>query len=631
MKSGCLSSSRRLARSRWHHHPRHSRASASLAHYIHSGSVVNYIIGRAIVAATARHIVVADRSARVDISLDADFSPEILCEKLRRGIHEFAELVGEEDAALTGCLASAGLVSASPTEHVRLPGTICQAHALLGGGGHLASGIVIYTADEAFWPGSDPDLARLAFRVFVSRPASIVRCAIYAPLAAGFDICVAGDEPAAPALERARHVLDEAEGPCVIDFESGLVTGRALSVSDVWSGRAGRLSITACGPEHFWEMASGAVITWVSGVSTFPNLTALPELENTAAYETLDYPRVSGVDADPEMAFIKCQAEGAERFAAGDVRPEALHYCAASGLNGRWLAPHDVVSYSTAQRNRLSLSEFDPDHREWWVRGETHTGPIWIPAALVFYPFMQPPHWLGESAVSSSGVAAYVTLEGAISRAWLELVERDAFQRARFTGPSNPPASVCLSTLSGSPREIVERIAEQAVVRVLVLESPTRIPVGLVRADTDKSLAIGMAASDELAECITKAATEALLQITSPFMHEIEEEAVRTPGDHAALYNSPGWRDKLDWMRSGPSIDFAEVEANHRHQIGSRACWYELPSGGPDLHVVRVIDPDLIPLTFGYDTDLTGRSDVRALLRMSDLDDAHPLEPHPIA
>jgi len=257
---------------------------------------VSYVLGRAIIAATARHLVIADRGTRVDIRLSADFSPRMLCGALRRGIREFAELTGEEDAVLTESLASAGLVSSLPPEPVRVQGTICQARALIGGGSHLTSGVLIYTADEAFWPGDDPDLARLAFRVFVSRPASLARCSVYAPLAAGSGVCVVGDEPAVHMLERARHALGEVAEACVLDLESGLETGRVRTVNDVWNARAGRLSITHPWREHSWKTASGRAITWVSGVSAFPNLAALPELDNTAAYEKLDFRRVSGVD-----------------------------------------------------------------------------------------------------------------------------------------------------------------------------------------------------------------------------------------------------------------------------------------------------------------------------------------------
>lgn len=588
-----------------------------------------YITGRAIIAATARHVAIVHRWARVDISLDAGFRPTVLCEALRRGIREFAVLSGEEEAVLTGSLASAGLLSSSPPQQVRVRGTTPLAQALPGHGDLACPGL-IYTADEAFWAGADPGLARLAFRVFVSRPASIDRCAVYAPLAAGRDVCMAGDEPAAPLLERALDVAGGTREPCVIDLESGCVTGRAASVRDLWTDRGGRLGITASRHERAWTAASGRALTWVSGHTAFPNLAVLPALEDTAAVASLDYPRVTGVDEDPALALAKCQAEGAERFAAGDIHPEALHYRAASELDGRWLDPRAIICYSPAQRRRLGLAEFDPDDPGWWVRGQSPGGAIWIPAALVFYPFIRLP-WLAGSAVSSSGMAAYVTADGAIRRAWLELVERDMFQRVRFTGPRHPPARIRRGTLPDRPREIVEHIAEHAAPDVLILESPAGPPVALVRAASAGSHAIGMAAADSRADAIRKAASEALTQILSPFTHPVAAEAVSTPGDHAALYSSPAWQGRLAWMSEGPLTDFREASPGKPAQPGPRACWYELPSGAPGLHVVRVLDPGLIPLTFGYDSDPAGRSDLRGLLRMSGLDDSGPLEPHPFA
>ena len=101
-----------------------------------------------------------------------------------------------------------------------------------------------------------------------------------------------------------------------------------------------------------------------------------------------------------------------------------------SSFQGYGSDPRRIIAFSSAQRNRLSLSEFDAKIPEWWVSGQCQNGPIWIPAALVFYPFAQTPAWLTTFAVSSNGVAAYKTADGALRRAWLELVERDAFQRA---------------------------------------------------------------------------------------------------------------------------------------------------------------------------------------------------------
>ena len=590
-----------------------------------------YLPARAIIAATTRHVTIVDHSIRIDLRLDSDFSPAALCQAMEDGVSEFAAFIGEDDTAIAESLASGGLLAASPPAKASVPGAIPLAAALLGRDRLLAASSVIYTADEAFWPGNDLDLARFAFRVFVSRLVSTGRCVIYAALAAGGDVHVTGDQPAAAQLEQARGTLAGTDQPCVVDLHSGLVIGRVMSAADVRTERAGRLSITSCTRHDEWKLGGDRTITWVSGFSAFPNLACLPALSDVAAYERLDYAWVSGIDANPSLALAKCQAEGAERFAAGDIRVSHMRRSAVTELAGQWLDPRSIIAYSPAQRDRLRLDEFDTSRSEWWVCGENSAGQVWIPACLVFYPFAEVPPWLSASAVSSNGMAAFVTAEGALSRAWLELVERDAFQRARITGPTTPPAQVRLATLPQQPRAMLDHIAHRASVRILILPSPTAIPVALVRADTNESIAIGLAANRDATEAVTKAATEAYAQVIHPSLGKVDECAVETPEDHAALYNAPEWRCKLDWMMQGPYVDIQEIGHSQQALIAPRACWYRFPFAQQGLHIVRVLDPDLIPLTFGYDSDPTGRNDMGALLRLSGLSEDRPLEPHPFA
>jgi hypothetical protein len=188
-----------------------------------------------------------------------------------------------------------------------------------------------------------------------------------------------------------------------------------------------------------------------------------------------------------------------------------------------------------------------------------------------------------------------------------------------------------MSKLPDEARDVVACVARHADVRVLLLPSHTGVPVALVRADTDRSIALGTAAAGDFGEAVTKAATEAFIQVIQPAVHEIEPEAVWTPDDHAALYSTPEWRKKLDWMSQGSTIDPAETVNISPPVAGPNACWYELPPELPDLHVVRVLDPDLIPLTFGYDADPAGREDVKFLLRASGHAEDQPLDPHAFA
>jgi hypothetical protein len=593
--------------------------------------VSGWLASRAIVAAAPQHVTIADRSTRIDIRLEHSFPAEALCRAMQQGLQAFAALTGEDTSALGEQLAAAGLIEAAPSQLDRVPGTIPLADALCLEDRGLTRGCVIYTADEAFWPGSDPHLARAGFRLFVSRLADIVRCAVYAPLAAGRDVRIVGDEPSAAALGDARRSVTDRGEPCVIDLRSGEITGLLRDASDMWTGRGLRLSVAQRLWEQAWHISPERSMTCVSGICAFSNLSAMPILGDVAGSAELDFETVGGVDGDPRLAEAKCLAEGAERFSAGDVDLSRIRYDPASALPGRWLDPRQVIAYSAAQRHRLGLSEFDAEVPEWWVPGESHDGPVWIPAALVYYPFAAAPPWLAPIAVSSNGVAAYPTAPGALRRAWLELVERDAYQRARLTGKVNPPPRIRSSGLPDEARDMVDFLARHAKVTILLLPSPAEIPVVLVRADTDRGIASGAAAATDIGQAAVKAATEAYLQVISPILHEITPESVQTPLDHGALYNMPGWREELDWMLRGIVVDPAEVCASPAAGPGPRACWYELSPRLSGLHVMRVIDPDLIPLTFGYDSDPAGREDVRALLRISGHPADQPLKPHAFA
>ncbi|MBM9510469.1 YcaO-like family protein [Actinacidiphila acididurans] len=601
-----------------------------------TGPVTGVLKARVIVAAEPSHVAVIDGAARVDIQLDGSHPPVALSQSLHHSVGRFADLVGEDAAAIAEALDAAGLLGTADEARPPVADTAALADVLRHPA-RLAAGTLVHTADEAFWPGTDPEPARAAFRVFVSRLSGLNRCQVYALLAAGHDLSVAGDRPDAQALAEAlaaaRKAASLGDHPCVIDLRTGSTTGVVREPGDIWNARAGRLSVTASTPTDRWQITAERTITVVSGWSAFPNLANFPALADREALRGNGYPRAAGAATDPLLAEAKCQAEGAERFAAGDVPADDLHRAAARDLSGAWLDPRSIIDYAPAQRDRLGLGTFDPDGQEWWVRGEDRDGPVWIPAALVFFPFTRIPAWLSPSAVSSNGVAAHPTYDGARRRAWLELVERDAFQRARFVGPARPPSRIRPSSLRGEARELMDYLAGQASAHALVLPSPTGVPVVLVRADTERAVALGAAAADDVEDAVAKAATEAVLQTRHPIEMDIEVTQVFRPADHAGLYNLPQWRPKLDWMLEGPELDVGEFPfpVARPGPIGERACWYTYPSGGPDLHVVRVLDPELIPLTFGYDSDPTARDDVRTLLRDAGFGDEEPLDPHAFA
>ena len=100
--------------------------------------------------------------------------------------------------------------------------------------------------------------------------------------------------------------------------------------------------------------------------------------------------------------------------------------------------------------------------------------------------------------------------------------------------------------------------------------------------------------------------------------------------DHAALYSDPAWQQRLNWMLRGAVVDLSDFPATGQIHVPPHAATYSYPSAGMPIHVIRVLDPSLIPLTFGYDSDPDGRAELTDLWQRSGRSTSGPLEPHPL-
>jgi YcaO cyclodehydratase, ATP-ad Mg2+-binding len=191
--------------------------------------------------------------------------------------------------------------------------------------------------------------------------------------------------------------------------------------------------------------------------------------------------RSLSADPSPELAERRAVGEALERYAMGSVPHPRLRYGAARHLDGEYLDPSEMVSYTAPQRQRLGLSTFSPEDEAWWVRGESldhRECRTWIPAAMVFAPFPEVPGWANGGIQSSNGAAYHPDRAEAIRRAWLELVERDAFLRAwrQAQSPQGiPPSS--LSPIARSVETWIRAGDPRNRVTTALLPSPTGVPV----------------------------------------------------------------------------------------------------------------------------------------------------------
>jgi hypothetical protein len=225
----------------------------------------------------------------------------------------------------------------------------------------------------------------------------------------------------------------------------------------------------------------------------------------------------------------------------------------------------------------------------------------------VFAPFPDIPQWAHWGVQTSNGAAFHPNLDQAIDAAWLELVERDAFLRTWRLGLDI--RAVATERLPTTAKEIVRWIvAKHENTRVAVgLLAHKPAPVWIVFASgPDIGVCIG-AAAGRFRRSVDKAAGECLGQVLFPSPPVEAPESVKGPTDHLGYFRF-GQR-----FRSADRLFNSLLHDESMHLLSFKDAsprgYYvelELPAG-VDGHAVRVIDPDLMPMTFGFDAEPLGR------------------------
>lgn len=342
-----------------------------------------------------------------------------------------------------------------------------------------------------------------------------------------------------------------------------------------------------------------------------------------------------GRSIDPEMAHTSAIAEAYERL--GCLSPTGLYRAAARDLP-RFVEPRTIVAYSQEQYARpdFPFAPFDREASVSWKDGmEVTTGKsIAILADHVFFP-----RSLGAdrpyTAVSSSGAAAYTTEEGALERAVLELVERDAFMTAwldRLPRPTVDPASM--------PAALAVRLRRlrKAGVQVFVKNFSREVaPVILVAGQSEEYgfTRVTAASHYEPEQALDRALGELEIVVASRLGTKapdaIEPSAVITPKDHGDLYSQRRYFRRADFLfRDGGEIRLSKITDGQprnwpqllvaiTERYGS-LFWLDLTPRGASLRqgrvplvVGRAIVPGLIPIGFGAGREPLGSWEIRLI------------------
>lgn len=309
----------------------------------------------------------------------------------------------------------------------------------------------------------------------------------------------------------------------------------------------------------------------------------------------------TGVSTDRDLAYLAAIAEAVESYVSMAPAPrDGLIRSSYSALREPAVAPTCLALLSAHQyANHPRLAPLTDDSVVDWCRGWSLStaSPVWVPAALVYltHPHSAPNNYVAE--VTSTGIAAHVSLAAAILAGTLECLERDA---------------VCIAWANRirlprlDPRDTsIERFVREefgAGTNVALYDVPTDAPCPTVMAvvwsqSEPPHAAIGAACRRDHESAAYKALCEAK-QMRSRFNDRPAPypEGVRTFDDHANFYASAsGARFLREAVEGGDRLCLADLprapEVSARDALGPIA--RSLAGRGLDVIVVELTTADV--------------------------------------
>lgn len=344
----------------------------------------------------------------------------------------------------------------------------------------------------------------------------------------------------------------------------------------------------------------------------------------------------SGRASDPRLALDKAQAEAWERLGWASLGKVEEGAC--RDIDGA-LDPSALVAYSPAQHARpgFPLRPFSPRRSYLWVAGiEVFSGrQVRVPAECVHALSALPARYRAGACTNSStsGVAAWMETEGALWRATLELIERDAFLRTWLA--HRAPPRIALRSLPADARRAVARLrAAGCEVSVARLDAPVAV-FSVYLWDDRRPFAAITAAADFAPEA---ALTKALSEAEGRLSHAIAFPAaplrrasdVQGTQDVNRFYQTRRFfRNAEFWKRGSASSGFA-AEAKCRDWNALKT-WLAakgwdllamdltpegaaLDQGRRSLVVMRAFVPGLLPIWFQHGLQPAGLPAFQAAL-----------------
>jgi thiazole/oxazole-forming peptide maturase SagD family component len=319
----------------------------------------------------------------------------------------------------------------------------------------------------------------------------------------------------------------------------------------------------------------------------------------------------SGTATSMHLAQIKAIAEAYERFASGEIKFETVE--CARNLDKRWIDPRHIRPLDEQQiASAPQLTTFTENTELEWISGvELHSNDeILLPIDIVLYPLSE--QELGRKLVAhadSSGVSAHTDRDIAIEKGLLELIERDAIMRNWFK--KEPLPKIAHHLLDKETTASVKKWEEKGYLVEVLDMTPGDKPAAIVNVvirNNENSypyFSNGASAARTYEEAIQKGLEEAELGLLHALHAEkedaLEKTHIHSPSGHGIFYLHPQNSMHIEWLWQGKTIyELQNIDDNASLVGRYNPIVVDLGTQRAPLHVVRIIEPSLVPISFGY-------------------------------
>jgi ribosomal protein S12 methylthiotransferase accessory factor len=350
----------------------------------------------------------------------------------------------------------------------------------------------------------------------------------------------------------------------------------------------------------------------------------------------VDY-RAGGTAPSRDAAYAATLGEVAERYSASSPAQDDGSLATAAELGARAVDPGRFALFSEEQyaREGFPFRPFTATTPVRWVEAFAvpSGAPVLLPRQLVRLAW-RPEPGSGEVPIgysTSSGAACGCTLEEAVLRGVLELIERDAFLVVWANRVSLPRLEWAgHAQLEGLDRRYFRPsgLAYDAVDLSVFFDVPTVLGVVRDERTPGAALGVGAAAAPRVEEAWLRALAEAFSVRTWARLtrdgNEVDPAAIETFDDHIRFYAShdraritsfldasPERRDVRDIAPLEGRDVIAHIEALTARLEARGTGAYAAELTAPDirdagLRVAKVVAPELCSLDVAHDTRFLG-------------------------